>query len=152
MHVGNYLTLLHRSEAELAESFRTVAEHHRAEPDIATICHRFARECATHGERLAPLLAHYAARAPEPPDDLKTVLFHGARSGGLGLLRDLHDLWLLTHDVQLCWTILRQAGQALRDEQLLTACQDLGGQTDGQIAWLQTRIKAVAPQALVVAS
>src|SRR6478609_6613993 len=110
MHVGNYLALLHQSEAELAGAFGRVAEHHGAEPDVTTLCQRFAAECAAHVERLKPLAARYGQGAPEAPEDLKVVLFHGTRSGGLGLLRDLHDLWLLAHEVQLCWVVLRQAG------------------------------------------
>jgi hypothetical protein len=46
--------------------------------------------------------------------------------------------------------ILLQAGQALRDRELEAACLKLGGETDGQLSWLQTRIKQAAPQALVV--
>src|SRR5579864_5308208 len=122
MHVGNYLALLRQSEQDLVDAFSDVAAHHADEPDVAGTCHRFARESATHAERLAPLASRYGEQAPDPPENLKTTLFHGARSGGMGLLRDLHDLWLLAHEVQLCWTVLRQAGAALRAKEMLAAC------------------------------
>jgi hypothetical protein len=46
--------------------------------------------------------------------------------------------------------ILLQAAQALRDRELIAACTKLGGETDGQGSWLQTRITQAAPQALLV--
>ena len=46
--------------------------------------------------------------------------------------------------------ILLQAAQALRDKEFIAACTKLGGETDGQRSWLQTRIKQAAPQALLV--
>jgi hypothetical protein len=65
------------------------------------------------------------------------------------LLRDLHDLFLLTTEARLGWTILHQAAQSLRDKELIAACVNLGGETEGQLAWLRTRIKQAAPQALL---
>jgi hypothetical protein len=67
-------------------------------------------------------------------------------------LRDLHDLYLLTTEAHLAWMILRQAAEALRDKELIAACNKLGGETDGQLSWLQTRIKQAAPQALLVSN
>ena len=81
---------------------------------------------------------------------VKKSLFKGPRSGGFGLVRDLHDLFLLVTEAHLGWMILLQAAQALRDKELIAACTKLGGETDGQRSWLQTRIKQAAPQALLV--
>jgi len=65
-------------------------------------------------------------------------------------LHDLHDLYLLVTGAQLCWTVLLQAAHALRDKDLEVVAQQSGGETDGQLAWLETRIKQAAPQALTV--
>jgi len=69
---------------------------------------------------------------------------------GFGLVRDLHDLFLLVAEAHLAWMILPQTAQALRDKELIAACTKVGGETDGQGSWLQTRIKQAAPQALLV--
>jgi hypothetical protein len=150
--LGTYLALLEESARTLGDAYRGVAEQHGDEPDVATLCRRFGRECDTQLASLAPLVGRYGTRMPEASRDLTPVRFGGPRTGGLGLLRDLHDLWLLAQEAHLCWTILRQAGAALRDDALLVACDTCGSRTDGQSAWLRTRIKAAAPQALVVAS
>jgi hypothetical protein len=57
-------------------------------------------------------------------------LFGGTRGGGLGLLRDLHDLYLMATECEVTGTLVAQAGQ---------------------LRWLRTRMKQAAPQALVVA-
>jgi hypothetical protein len=77
-------------------------------------------------------------------------LFQGPRTGAFGLVRDLHDLFLITAEAYLGWMILLQTAQALRDKEFIAACTKLGGETDGQRSWLQTRIKQAAPQALLV--
>ena len=74
------------------------------------------------------------------------MLFHQPRTGSLALLRDLHDLWLLTNEVHLCWVVLFQAAQGLRDAQLRDICQQLSVETDRQLTWLITRIKQAAPR------
>jgi hypothetical protein len=81
---------------------------------------------------------------------VKKSLFKGPRSGGFGLVRDLHDLFLWVTEAHLGWMILLQAAQALRDKGLIAACTKLGAETEGQRSWLQTRIKQAAPQALLV--
>jgi hypothetical protein len=151
MHLGNYLGLLDNSEQQLAEALRTVATHHGDEPDILQTCRLLAGWSEQHRQQLEPLIARYKEKKDQEPDKLKSDLFAGPRKGSLALLRDLHDLWLLANEVKLSWTVLLQAAYALRDEELKSACIELGKQTDRQIAWLQTRIKQAAPQALVVA-
>jgi hypothetical protein len=66
------------------------------------------------------------------------------------VIRDLHDLFLLATEAYLCWMILLQTAQALRDKEFIAACTKLGGETEGQRSWLQTRIKQAAPQALLL--
>jgi hypothetical protein len=47
--------------------------------------------------------------------------------------------------------MVKQAGSALRDRELLDVVSRCDGETAVQLRWLQTRMKQAAPQALVVA-
>jgi ferritin-like metal-binding protein YciE len=151
MHLGNYLGLVHSSEQQLAQALSMIADHHGDEPDIEQTCQLLACWSDQHVEVLTPLVDRYSEDKSDEPERLSRTLFEEPRTGSLALLRDLHDLWLLAHEVQLCWTVLSQAAQALRDRELLNTCQQCGQDTNRQIAWLMTRIKQSAPQALVVA-
>ncbi len=156
MHVGNYLALLRASERALAKGFAATAAHHSEDPDIATVSRRFARACEAHRARLAPLRSRYGNKPPHLSDAIEVValratLFRGGRSGLLGALRDVQDLWLLAHRTQLLALLLWQAGAALRDEELKSVCADLKEAADGQIAWLRTRVKEEGAQILIAA-
>jgi len=128
-----------------------VARHHAVEPDIYQMCMKLGSWSANHVENLKKFVERYSEEKNREPDKLKRSLFDKPRTGSLGLIRDLHDLWLLTNEVQLCWIVLLQAAQALRDKELELACQQFDKQTQKQLEWLLTRIKQAAPQALVVA-
>jgi len=151
MHVGNYLGLLQVSEEQLANALLEVAAHHQDEPDIGGICNLQASWSREHVEKLKPLAEKYNEQKSDEPERLHQALFEGTRTGSLALLRDLHDLWLLTNEVHLCWTVLDQAAKALRDKQLEDVCLTSDKQTQRQLAFLMTRIKQSAPQSLVVA-
>ncbi len=101
-------------------------------------------------EALSLMVDQYGAETSDEPKQLAGALFHGARIGGIGLLRDLHDLELLAYHVHLCWFALGQGTSALRATALAQLCDELGLETDRQIAWLRTRMREIAPQALVV--
>ena len=58
---------------------------------MAVLCRRFADQSTDHADALAPHVERYGEDKPEEPDRLHGELFGGTRSGGLGLLRDLHD-------------------------------------------------------------
>ena len=96
------------------------------------------------------MIARYGEQSQKEPNRLRRALFAGPRSGGVGLLRDLHDLWLAAAEVHLCYEAVRQAGRALHDKELVALCDQSGSQTDRQLAWLRTRIDQAAPQALAV--
>ena len=151
MQLPHYLGLLHRSLGELADAYREVADHHRDEPDVVEECHLLAERCDQHVQRLAPIVQRYGEDAEDEPEQLHRDLFGGVRTGGLGLLRDLHDLYLLATECSLAWTVVGQAAQGARDEELLTLCNEAGADLHFHLAWLLTRIKQAAPQALVVA-
>ncbi|KHK99924.1 hypothetical protein LK09_00920 [Microbacterium mangrovi] len=152
MKLPVYLTLLLEAERTLARSFREVARGHGDEPDIHFLCLSLADQCDDHVERLRPALDRYGTA---PADDEPEQLHHGgldaARTGPLGLLRDLQDLFLLATMVDTTWTIITQVAQALPDRELLDAAQTCQKQTTVQLQWIRTRTKQAAPQALVAA-
>jgi hypothetical protein len=151
VHLANYLGLLHQSELELAKAFLEVARTHGHEPDVHELCLRFAEQGTRHADALAPSVDRYGEDKPEEPERLHSDLFGGTRSGGLGLLRDLHDLYLMATECEITWTLVAQAAQGARDADLLATAEGCQGEVAGQLSWLRTRMKQAAPQALVVA-
>jgi hypothetical protein len=151
MNLPHYLGLLHRAQTELAAALREVGEAHAAEADVFHLTQTLARQCDGHAERLAPFVERYGEQSEEEPERLHAELFAGARSGGLGLLRDLHDLYLMAAQCDMAWTLVGQAARGLRDEDLIAVVSACEGETATQMRWLRTRMKQAAPQALVVA-
>jgi len=149
-HVAEYLGLLKEAEHEIAAAFKSVADHHGDEPDIFQICQKFSHVSNVHEQAIERFTDIYGEANDHEASRVKKSLFRGPRSGGFGLVRDLHDLFLLASEAHLGWMILLQAAQALRDKEFIAACTKLGGETEGQRSWLQTRIKQAAPQALLV--
>ncbi|BAY43620.1 hypothetical protein SAMD00079811_12000 [Scytonema sp. HK-05] len=152
MHIGNYLGLLDASEQQLVDALLLVADHHGDEPDIYQTCQLVASWSQEAIASLQPLIERYSEEKSDEPERLTQVLFAGPRTGSLALMRDLHDLWLLASEVQLCLGVLDQAAKALRDPELEAFCQRFTAQTKRQLAWLHSRIQQAAPQALVVAT
>jgi hypothetical protein len=153
MHLPHYLGLLHRLQTALARGLRTVAKTHQDEVDVYYTCQRLAEQCDQHATLLRPMADRYAAEpATDPPAGLHPDRFTGPRNGPLGLLRDLQDLYVMTAECDICWTIIGQAAHGARDRELLgvvTRCED---DTATQLAWLRTRMNQAAPQTLIVAS
>lgn len=87
----------------------------------------------------------------DEPERLHADGLSETRGGPVGLLRDLQDLYLLATLVDATWTVVEQAGSALRDKELLSAVEKCQAETQQQISWLKTRMKQAAPQALLVA-
>jgi hypothetical protein len=151
VQLAHYLGLLHRAEDVLGAAFREVGDGHADEPDVLNLCRRLAEQCDEHVARLAPVVERYGEEADDEPERLHAEIFHGPRGGGLGLLRDLQDLYLMATECDIAWTLVGQAAKGVRDSELLdvvTACE---GQAATQLAWLAARMKEAAPQALVVA-
>jgi hypothetical protein len=151
VQLAHYIGLLHRAQLNLADAFREVAGAHGDEPDVSHLCRKLAAECDDHATQLAPFAERYGEDAPDEPDRLHSELFRGPRSGGLGLLRDLHDLYLMATECDIAWTLVGQAAQGARDRELLATVRRCEGETAIQLKWLRTRLKEAAPQALVVA-
>jgi hypothetical protein len=152
MHLSHYLGLMHKAETVLADAFGQVAQAHRDEADVRHICQRLAQQSADHAARLQPFASRYGQDAPEEPERLHAELFTGTRGGPLGLLRDLQDLYLMACQSEICWTMIGQAAQGARDNDLLAVVRDCESQTALQVSWLRTRMKQAAPQVLVVAA
>ena len=151
MHLATYIGLLEEGERTLAESFRQVAQGHAEEADVFHICHNLATQCDAHVEALGPVRERYGDHPQGEPERLHAQGLAETRSGGLGLVRDLHELYMLVSYLDIAWTVVGQAGQGARDRELLDVVARCEGQTSQQLAWLTTRMQAAAPQALLVA-
>ncbi|WP_424354659.1 molybdopterin oxidoreductase family protein [Methanobacterium sp. MBAC-LM] len=152
IHVADYIGLVHQSEQQLEQAFKDVAEHHKDEPDVYAACNLLASWSKIHYEKIEKFKDHYSEHKESEPGDLRKEIFHGPRSGGVGLVRDLHDLWLLANESHISWIVLLQAAKSLRDKKLESVCEECDQQNRRQMAWILTRIKQAAPQALVVPS
>lgn len=151
MNLGVYLGMLEHGVRDLADAYRQVADAHREEPDVWMNLHTFADDCERQAEGLGPFLTHYGEESDDEPDRLEAEVFQEPRSGGLGLLRDLHDLYVMGHYADITWTMVGQAAKGLRDADLIETIDTLERHTAAQIRWLETRMKQAAPQALIVA-
>jgi len=152
MHLSTYLGLLRDAERTLADAFGQVGAAHGAEPDVEQACKLLSDQAGSHARRLQAPVDRYGEEAESEPERLKAAEFSGSRAGGVGLLRDLQDLYALASFVDITWVVVEQAAQALRDSDLLDLIGDCRSETSLQLAWLNTRIKQAAPQALIVAS
>lgn len=152
MKLPMYLGLLRHAEATLRDSFRQVADGHGQEPDVLHLCRTLADQCDRHTAELQPVIDRYGEVDPDDePERLHAEGLSQTRSGGVGLLRDLQDLYVLASFVDITWTMVRQAAQGLRDVELLAVVDRCDGETSTQVKWLRTRMKQAAPQALVAA-
>lgn len=151
MHVPEYLGLARSAEQHLAAAYKKVMVQHAFEPDVVEMCEKFRKWSEQHLEQLDKLTRKFEVHRDDRADEISEALFSKPRMGGFGMLRDLHGLWLLVHEAQICWIVLFQASQALRDAEMESVCRGSGEQSKRQAMWLLTKIKSNAPQVLVVA-
>ncbi|WP_028642212.1 hypothetical protein [Nocardioides sp. URHA0020] len=151
-HLTTYIGLADRSEQTLASSLRAVAEGHAHIADVFHTCRTLAEWSDANHEALAPVVERYGeAHDVDEPERLQAAGLAETRGGEIGLLRDLQDLHVLATLVQTTWTVIAQGAQGLRDRELLSITEQANNQTSRQLTWLNTRMKAAAPQALIVA-
>jgi hypothetical protein len=150
MQVANYLGLIRRAEEQLAEAFEKAGRQHALEIDVLQMCKLFASWSKDHAENIQFLIKKYGEKKDDEPHDLFSAVIE-TRMGALGMLRDLQGLWLMAGEVEMCYIVLLQAAQALRDKELELSCRQFGTFTHRQKSWLLTRIKHAASQTLVVA-
>jgi len=152
MLLAVYLTALHRCERSLADGFGAVAKRHADEPEIAGTAPLLAAWSEQHVARLGDALARFGKKPPRDAKLLASALFAGPRNGPVGLLDDLLELAMLAGQVQLLWALAGQGARVLRDAELLESCTTLPVQTDRQKVWVETQIKSLAPQLLIMPS
>jgi hypothetical protein len=150
-HLTTYIGLADHSERTLADSFRAVAGGHAHVADVFHTCRTLAGWCDENRDALAPVVERYGEADFDEPERLHAAGLAETREGEIGLLRDLQDLHVRATLVQTTWTVVSQGAQGLRDRDLLEVAQHANAQTSRQIAWLETRMKVAAPQALIVA-
>ncbi|MFI9007873.1 hypothetical protein ACIGNX_11650 [Actinosynnema sp. NPDC053489] len=151
MHLATYLGLLHSSLTTLADAFRQVGQGHGGEPDVWHTCQVLAGRVDQEAEALAPVVERYGEDRESEPERLHAAGLGSTRSGPVGLLRDLQDVYMLAGLAEMTWTVVGQAAQALKDRELLDVVAFGEQETNRQLTWLRTRIKQAAPQALVAA-
>ena len=150
MNLDIYVSLVAESETTLAESFRRVAQAHADEADAHFLCDTLATQCDARRARLQPVIDRFEKRpAEDEPERLEPQGLGAPRTGPLGMLRDLQDLYILASLVDITWTMIDEAARALSDTQLLEIVQACEKQTAVQLRWLQTRMKQAAPGALI---
>lgn len=150
MLVGNYLQLAHDADKEAVKAFNMIAAKHGDEPDVYQTCQLLASWSEKHLSDLQSFIKQYPAQPDNSAERLERMMFDNEQKGSFALLRDLHDLWLLVTEIDICWTVLLQAADGLRNREMKTTFVKLQQGTKRQIAWLQTRIKQAAPQTLIV--
>ena len=151
-HVRDYLGLVEGSERALIEALEKVAEAHSKEPDIHAECRVLADWSRQELGCLRRLIERYGEALESEPERLRKAIEPQLTKTGLGLVRDLHDCWLLAQETSMSLVVLDQAAKGLRDEEMKALVERVEHQNRRQRSWLRTRIKQAAPQALVVPS
>jgi ferredoxin-nitrate reductase len=143
---------LQESETRLVKAFNQVGETHPDTPDVVTECRMFAQWADEAAASLAPFVAKYGERIEGEPERLDKALLVQRRQTGFDLLRDMHDLFLLTNESLISATVLHQAALGLRDRDLRDAVEQIRSHNDRMREWLFARCRQAAPQILIVAS
>jgi hypothetical protein len=151
MAIAKFIGLTKASEEQLTQAFSLVANKHDNNAEIREMAKQLAEWSCRHIDALGPVAERLGAAAVDEPERVRSALFHGARVGGVGLLRDLQDLSLLAEETRIQWVTLLQAAKGLNDEALVAVCTASQEETERQRAWIETQIKSSAPQAINVA-
>lgn len=150
-HLATYVALVHASETTLADSFDVVGQWHSDHPDVLFICQALAKMSRDHVVKLQPVVARYGEDSDvKEPQRLHATGVGEVRSGPVGLLRDLQDFHMLATLVDSTGTVIGQGARGLRDEELLSIEKAARKDVSRQLSWLVTRMKAAAPQALII--
>ncbi len=145
-----YLGILRAAEQHLADALVLISDRHSADADVRDTARLLARWSRRHLDALEPHLDRHGVRDVPDAARVRAALFHGARVGGLGLLRDMHDLLTLATYVRGAWTAVFQAAMELHDSALSALCTAAAEDVDRALAWVKTRMRTTAPQALTV--
>src|SRR5215210_3609836 len=148
--IARAVGLLRASEHQLADAFVLVAARHHRDAALRDTAPKLAEWSREHRSALEPFSERYGEVKTQHPLRVRSSLLYGARMGGGGLLEDLEDLSILVHQSTVHWTSVDQAAMELRDEKLIELCVRGKAENHEQAAWLETRLKELAPQALTV--
>ena len=151
MYISQYIDLVCRTEKDLTTAFKKVATAHGDEVDVFQTCMLLSTWSQALASDLEPFVDKYKKEKDKEPDHLSKMLLKDTRKGDLALLRDLHDVYLIVSEVEVCCVILKQAASGLRDKELIETCEEVERQSKRQLSWLLTRMKSAAPQTLIVA-
>ena len=150
-HLSTYVALADRSEQTLAESLRAIGAGHANVADVFHMTGTLAAMSDRHREHLVSIIDRYEEDAHvDEPERLHAAGLGKSRTGEIGLLRDLQDLHVLATLVKTTWIVIAQGAQGLHDHDLLDVAESSMTDTVRQITWFETRLKAAAPQALIV--
>ena len=150
MHIGKYIDLVHRAEEDLVKAFKLIANAHGDEVDVYQTCMLLSSWSETLANDIEVFANRYNKERDNEPDRLSKTLMKNPRKGAIALLRDLHDVYLMVTEVQICCVLLKQGATGLHDKELLAICEEVERQTKRQQSWLMTRMKSAAPQTLIV--
>jgi hypothetical protein len=145
----NYLEYTLHCVEKTAETFRAIAERHSAEPDVYSNCLKFADWSDNHYTEIKSVYSEIGKSGKQESDRIGTPLIN-LRTGGIGLIRDLHDVWLMTSEVKLCLIILIQCSKALRNKPFTLILESCCQETERENEWLLSKIKLAASQVLTV--
>jgi hypothetical protein len=151
-HLPDYLGILEENETAVAQAAMALRERHPKDPEIVHGSRLIEQWALSHVEALKPLSDRFGIRRKGEGKKLRKVVLESKKPGGFGVVRDLHDLWVLTQGSKVAAIIVLQAAHSLRDLELESALQRVGDDHERQIAWILTRLKNTAAQALVVPS
>jgi HPP family len=148
--LGRALGLLRASELQLADALVLVAARHSRDAAVRDMAPKLAVWSREHRSALEAFAKRYGEVGTQHPLRVRSALLYGTRTGGGGLLQDLEDISLLVHQASLHWMSVDQAAKELRDDDLLAVTTRGKSENHEQHAWLETRIRELAPQALTV--
>ena len=148
--VADYLALAAQAQAQWSLAARKVAAAHPGEPEMTAGLSKLAGYADEARALLEPFAREYGKRDGGEPAKMRRALFPPARPGAFGLLRDLHDLYLMASECGVTLLVARQAALGLRDRRLIEATARVEAQNSRQVSWLMTHLKKRAPQTLIV--
>lgn len=150
-HVADYLGVLASANAGFSHACDIVADHHARHLEIVTgldILKGYSREIE---DLLTPFVEKYGQVLPDRPEARYSALFE-EHAGEYGMIRDLHDLFIMATNVQIAATIINYAAEGLRDADLLKTSAVIIERAGAQASWAKTHLQHQTGHALVVPS
>jgi hypothetical protein len=151
-HLSDYLGILEGSLTRMAQAAVAMTERHPSDPEVTGACCLFDVWLRRRLADLSPIADRCGRKQKAEGEKPRAVRAAPRKAGGLGLVRDLHDFWVLAHETKAAVIVLTQAARALRDKPFETLLESIAFETERQIGWILTKLKQSAPQALVVPS